>query len=107
MEIGLQRFAEIRADLARIKADTPHELMRAIEVHAILDCAELAARASLYRTESRWGLYHYRTDFPERDDDEWFTFVEVRKGADGRPRDLSASGPALPRSDRRLRARRI
>jgi succinate dehydrogenase/fumarate reductase flavoprotein subunit len=85
MELGLQRFAEIREDLGRIRAANPHELMRAMEVHAILDCAELAARASLYRTESRWGLYHYRTDFPERDDRSWFAFVEVRKGADGRP----------------------
>lgn len=85
MEIGLQRFAEIREDLKQIKASNAHELMRAIEVHAILDCAELAARASLFRTESRWGLYHYRTDYPERNDPDWFTFVEVRKGADGQP----------------------
>lgn len=85
MQIGQQRFAEIREDLKRITARNPHELMRAMEVHAILDCAELAAAASLYRTESRWGLYHYRTDFPERNDAEWFTFVEVRKGADGKP----------------------
>ncbi len=85
MEIGLKRFAEIRADLAQLKARNPHELMRAMEVYAILDCAELAARASLFRTESRWGLYHYRIDYPERNDAEWFAFVEVRKGADGRP----------------------
>ncbi|PWC40363.1 fumarate reductase/succinate dehydrogenase flavoprotein subunit [Azospirillum sp. TSO22-1] len=85
MEIGLRRFAEIREDLERIKATSPHELMRAIEVHAILDCAELAAHASLYRTESRWGLYHHYPEHPERNDAEWFTFVEVRKGADGRP----------------------
>ena len=85
MEIGLQRFADIRADLERLKAANPHELMRAMEVHAILDCAELAAHASLYRTESRWGLYHHRTDYPERDDPNWFAFVELRKGADGRP----------------------
>jgi len=85
MEIGLERFAEIRSDLQSIKAANPHELMRTIEVHAILDCAELAARASLYRTESRWGLYHYRPDFPERNDRDWFTFVEVRKGDDGKP----------------------
>ena len=84
MQIGLLRFAEIRADLDRMKADNPHELMRAIEVHAILDCAELAALASLHRTESRWGLYHYRPDYPEKKD-EWFKFVEVRKGADGKP----------------------
>lgn len=85
MEIGLKRFAEIRADLAQLKARNPHELMRAMEVYAILDCAELAARASLFRKESRWGLYHYRTDYPERNDAEWFAFVEVRKGADGQP----------------------
>jgi succinate dehydrogenase/fumarate reductase flavoprotein subunit len=85
MEIGLKRFAEIRADLQELKAENPHELMRAAEVHAILDCAELAARASLFRTESRWGLYHYRVDYPERDDTGWFAFVEVRKGKDGKP----------------------
>ena len=85
MEIGLQRFAEIREDLKHVKAENPHELMRAMEVHAILDCAELAAHASLYRTESRWGLYHYRTDHPERDDSQWNCFVEIRKGADGQP----------------------
>jgi succinate dehydrogenase/fumarate reductase flavoprotein subunit len=93
MEIGLQRFAEIRADLGRIKAESPHELMRAIEVHAILDCAELAARASLFRTESRWGLYHYRSDFPDRNDDDWFSFVEARKGADGQPELFRRSVP--------------
>ena len=85
MEIGLQRFAEIREDLQRIRAANPHELMRAMEVHAILDCAELAAKASLFRTESRWGLYHYRTDYPERDDAAWNCFVEIRTGADGKP----------------------
>jgi len=85
MEIGLKRFSEIREDLKRLKARNPHELMRAMEVHAILDCAELAAAASLYRTESRWGLYHYRTDYPERSETDWFTFVEVKKGADGKP----------------------
>ncbi|MBW7901763.1 MAG: fumarate reductase/succinate dehydrogenase flavoprotein subunit [Rhodocyclaceae bacterium] len=85
MEIGRKRFAEIREDIGRLKANNPHELMRAIEVQAILDCAEMAAAASLYRTESRWGLYHYRTDHEERNDRDWFVFVEVRKGADGRP----------------------
>ncbi|WP_018991169.1 fumarate reductase/succinate dehydrogenase flavoprotein subunit [Aromatoleum toluclasticum] len=93
MLIGLQRFAEIRADLAQMKAENPHELMRAMEAHAILDCAELAAAASLYRTESRWGLYHYRTDYPERDDAEWFHFVQVKKGNDGRPQCFKRAVP--------------
>jgi succinate dehydrogenase/fumarate reductase flavoprotein subunit len=83
MEIGLQRFEAIRADLERLQARNPHELMRAMEVHAIRDCAEMAARASLYRTESRWGLYHNRVDYPQRNDADWFVHVQLKK-EDGR-----------------------
>ena len=59
MEIAL---GTLRRDPRRPRriwcARDPHELMRALEVQSILDCAEMAAHASLYRTESRWGLYH-------------------------------------------------
>lgn len=84
MEIGLQRFAEIARDLDQLKASTPHELMRAMEVSVIRDCAEMAARASLFRTESRWGLYHYRVDYPLRNDAEWFCHAHLKKGEDGK-----------------------
>lgn len=83
MEIGLQRFDAITEDIEDIKASHPHELMRAAEVRAIRDCAEMAARASLFRTESRWGLYHHRVDFPHRNDAEWFCHTWLRKDADG------------------------
>ncbi|KVL41951.1 oxidoreductase [Burkholderia territorii] len=83
MEIGLQRFDGIIEDIEELKAHNPHELMRAAEVRAIRDCAEMAARASLFRTESRWGLYHHRVDFPHRNDDEWFCHTWLRKDADG------------------------
>jgi succinate dehydrogenase/fumarate reductase flavoprotein subunit len=83
MEIGLERFAEIREDLEHMSAANPHELMRAMEVHSIRDCAEMAARASLYRTESRWGLYHLRVDYPEKDDANWFCHVQLKRGTDG------------------------
>ena len=83
MEIGLERFAAIRADLPRLHARNPHELMRAMEVHAILDCAEMAAHASLFRTESRWGLYHARADFPERNDADWLVHVQLKMNESG------------------------
>ncbi|WP_433694557.1 fumarate reductase/succinate dehydrogenase flavoprotein subunit [Herbaspirillum seropedicae] len=83
MEIGLQRFEAIHADLERLQARNPHELMRAMEVHAIRDCAEMAARASLFRTESRWGLYHNRVDYPDRDDAQWLVHAQLQK-QDGR-----------------------
>jgi succinate dehydrogenase/fumarate reductase flavoprotein subunit len=83
MQIGLERFEAVHEDLGRLKAREPHELMRALEVHAIRDCAEMAARASLYRTESRWGLYHARVDFPERNDAEWLCHAQLKKDERG------------------------
>jgi HEAT repeat protein len=49
----------------------------------IRDCAEMAARASLTRSESRWGLYHERADLPDRDDERWNYHLNLRKGGDG------------------------
>ena len=92
MEIGLVRFEEIRADLQQMVASNPHELMRAAEVGFILDCAEMAAKASLFRTESRWGLYHARQDYSERNDAEWAVHVQVQKDQSG---DMSVFKRAL------------
>lgn len=83
MEIGLERFAMIEQDIEQIKASNPHELMRAMEVSVIRDCAEMAARASLFRKESRWGLYHYRVDYPKRNDNEWFYHCHLKKDSHG------------------------
>ncbi len=83
MELGLERFAEIGDDIKNLSAANPHELMRAMEVQHIHDCANMAAHASLFRKESRWGLYHYRVDYPERNDEEWFTHCHLRKSAEG------------------------
>ncbi|MGA2127317.1 MAG: fumarate reductase/succinate dehydrogenase flavoprotein subunit [Xanthobacteraceae bacterium] len=82
MEIAQARFAELREDLeGAMVARDAHELMRALEVASILDCAEMAACASMYRTESRWGLYHNRVDHPVRDDENWFCHTILRKSA--------------------------
>lgn len=79
-QLAADRFAEIREDLdSGMIARDPHELMRALEAASILDCADMAVCASLFRTESRWGLYHYRSDFPERDNDNWFCHTILRK----------------------------
>jgi succinate dehydrogenase/fumarate reductase flavoprotein subunit len=83
MTLGLEYFLRAKDELDEVTAASPHELMRVMECHFIRDCAEMAARASLYRTESRWGLYHYRLDYPEMDDRRWFTHVNLKKGDDG------------------------
>jgi succinate dehydrogenase/fumarate reductase flavoprotein subunit len=43
----------------------------------------MAAHASLFRTESRWGLYHHFVDHPERDDANWFCHTRLYKDAHG------------------------
>lgn len=84
MKIGQARFAEVREDLEnRMVVKDSHELMRSLEAASILDCADMAAFASLFRTESRWGLYHHRVDYPEKNNDEWFCHTILRK-QDGR-----------------------
>ena len=85
LALALEAFGRMTEEIARMGARTPHELMRCVEVASIRDCAELAARASLARTESRWGLYHDRADHPGRDDAEWFWHLNIRRGADGAP----------------------
>ncbi|WP_031077090.1 fumarate reductase/succinate dehydrogenase flavoprotein subunit [Streptomyces sp. NRRL S-118] len=83
LSLALEHFERMRADIAAMGARTPHELMRCAEVSFIRDCAEMAARASLARTESRWGLYHERTDHPDRDDDGWLHHLDLRKSPSG------------------------
>jgi len=83
MQIGLNNFIRYHETLAQMGARDAHELMRCMEVHFIRDCAEMAARASLYRRESRWGLYHYRLDFPEKNNQEWFCHVNLKQDRAG------------------------
>lgn len=70
-------------DLPEIKAVDYHDLMKVHEIRSILLVGEMMAKASLFRTESRWGYQHWRLDMPAKDpawDGQW---VIVRKGADG------------------------
>lgn len=83
LSLAVEHFERMHADIAAMGARTPHELMRCAEVGFIRDCAEMAARSSLARTESRWGLYHERTDHPKTDDDEWLHHLDLRKSAAG------------------------
>jgi succinate dehydrogenase/fumarate reductase flavoprotein subunit len=83
LQRGLDYFIRASDEVAQLGATDPHDLMRALECSFIRDCAEMAARASLFREESRWGLYHYRQDFPELDDENWFVHVNLKVGNDG------------------------
>ncbi|NJP44306.1 fumarate reductase/succinate dehydrogenase flavoprotein subunit [Actinacidiphila epipremni] len=83
LSLAVEAFERMHGEIAAMGARTPHELMRCAEVAFIRDCAEMAARSSLARTESRWGLYHERTDHPVRDDEGWLRHLNLRKGPGG------------------------
>ncbi|MEU2117458.1 fumarate reductase/succinate dehydrogenase flavoprotein subunit [Streptomyces sp. NPDC016459] len=83
LSLAVEAFTRMSEEIAGMGARTAHELMRCAEVSFIRDCAEMAARASLARTESRWGLYHERLDHPERDDTGWLHHLDLRKSPSG------------------------
>ncbi|MCF8039281.1 MAG: FAD-binding protein [Desulfohalobiaceae bacterium] len=57
-----------------------HDLFKTYEVENIIECANLSAVASLERTESRWLPFHYRSDFPEKDDENWLKHIVLSQG---------------------------
>ncbi|MFF9344515.1 MULTISPECIES: fumarate reductase/succinate dehydrogenase flavoprotein subunit [unclassified Streptomyces] len=83
LSLAVEAFTRMEREIAGMGGRTPHELMRCAEVSFIRDCAEMAARASLARTESRWGLYHERLDHPEQNDAEWLYHLDLRRSASG------------------------
>ncbi|MFT4845329.1 MAG: succinate dehydrogenase/fumarate reductase flavoprotein subunit [Cellvibrionaceae bacterium] len=84
MDIGLQRLQAMDEDIPFLYARDPHELLRVHEAQHILDCAQMAAVASMFRTESRWGLYHNYVDFPEINNADWFCHVQLYKDENGK-----------------------
>ena len=57
------------------------DLLAAIELGYMLDNAECTCVAALERKESRGA--QYRTDFPERNDDEWLRHIDLQQGDEG------------------------
>jgi succinate dehydrogenase / fumarate reductase flavoprotein subunit len=57
------------------------DVLGAVELGFMLDCAECTCVSALHRTESRGA--HYRTDWPDRNDEEWLKHIDVTVNAEG------------------------
>jgi succinate dehydrogenase / fumarate reductase, flavoprotein subunit len=57
------------------------DLLGAIELSYMLDNAECTCVAAIHRSESRGA--QYRTDFPERNDEEWLKHIDLSRNTDG------------------------
>jgi succinate dehydrogenase / fumarate reductase flavoprotein subunit len=87
---GLERAREA---IARLKEESAaawiddhgtvfnQDVLGAIELGFMVDCAEAIVLAALERTESRGA--QFRTDFPERNDQEWLKHIDISLNGDG------------------------
>ncbi len=78
---GLERLEYARQ--APLKAETPHELARCMDVLSIMDSAELVLRASMERKESRPSHDFRRAEYPDQDDVNWLVFLSARRDSTG------------------------
>src|SRR5215212_2760247 len=60
------------------------DLLGAMELGFLLDNAECIITGAIERRESRGA--QFRTDFPERNDDEWLKHIDLRVDGDGPPK---------------------
>jgi len=65
LTVALEKLEELGTYLKDIGARNYHELTRVLETDQILQVAKMMCTASLARKETRFGVYHHRTDYPE------------------------------------------
>jgi len=80
LEKGLELLGLLREDSEKLAAEDLHELMRCWEnVHRMWQ-AEAHVRTVLFRDETRWPGYYFRTDVPSMKDD-WKVFANCKYDA--------------------------
>ncbi len=68
----------LKEDISKLAAEDTHELMRSWEnIHRIWQ-AESHIRTMLFREETRWPGYYFRSDFPELSEKDWKCFANCR-----------------------------
>ncbi|MFC2171924.1 adenylyl-sulfate reductase subunit alpha [Acidobacteriota bacterium] len=78
LEKGLALLDFLKEDSTKLAAGDSHDLMRCWEnVHRMYQ-AEAHIRTILFREETRWPGYYFRTDYPKMDNDNWLCFVNCR-----------------------------
>ncbi len=75
---ALELLVFLKEDSAKLGAADLHELMRCWEnIHRMYQ-AEAHVRSMLFREETRWPGYYFRTDRPKMDEQNWHVFVNCR-----------------------------
>ena len=78
LEKGLDLLALLKEDSEKLAAPDLHELMRAWEnIHRMWQ-AESHVRTLLFREETRWPGYYFRSDKPTMDNENWDAFANCK-----------------------------
>lgn len=78
LQKGLSHLTKLKERvLNNVRAGTPHELFRAMEVLNLIDIGTVLVSASLLRKETR-GAGFRRADYPETDDTNWRQLLVVQ-----------------------------
>ena len=83
----MERFRKELADLVHV--GDIHDLFKVYEIENIIQCATMSAFASKERKESRWGFWHSRSDYPEKNDKDWLKHIVLTMGEE--PADVEVS----------------
>ncbi len=65
LQVALEKLDDLSLFLREIRAKNYHELMRTHETYQLLQVAKMMCSAAIARKETRFGVYHHRTDYPE------------------------------------------
>lgn len=81
LNAGIGHLNRLRSRmLNEARAANTHEVYRTMEIFSLADVAEAIMVSALHRKESRAKPgYHFRTDYPDRDDANWRKFLSVRR----------------------------
>ncbi|MGO9321112.1 MAG: FAD-binding protein [Solirubrobacteraceae bacterium] len=93
LQAALETIARLREEAEKAWIDDRgtvfnQDVLGAIELGYMVDCAETTVVAALERKESRGA--QFRTDYPERNDGEWLKHIDITLGSDG-----GAGGPQV------------
>jgi adenylylsulfate reductase subunit A len=75
LEHLMELFQMMREDCELLAAGDLHELMRCWEIFHRIYTVEAHTRHIMFRKESRFPGFYYRTDYNFQDDENWFCFV--------------------------------
>ena len=78
LEHGLHLLNMVKEDAEHMRAKDLHELLRAWENYHRVRTAEVHLRHIMYREETRYPGFFYRSDFPDLDEENWQCFVNSR-----------------------------